>query len=99
MVTTVIDDCRHRHGRRGESLYLLQFETHVFGLCGKIGHVFDLTCRMIGDEIRNELQVQLLFDIDLIKTLLELVKVGEGRFPHQAKDRIRGVLRGHLESP
>ena len=77
MVTTVINDGCHRHGCRCESLYLLQFETHVLGLRCKIGHVFYLARGMIGYEIRYELQVQLLFDIDLVKTLLELVKVGE----------------------
>ena len=51
---------------------------------------------MAGDEVRDELLVEMLLAVDAVEDALELVELLERRFAHQSEHTVAGVLRCHL---
>jgi len=72
---------RHRGGR--EVLHLFQLEVQLLGLDGQLSHIGFRTTRMTGDEVGDELLVQMFLPIDAVKDTLEVVELLERRLAHQ----------------
>ena len=70
----------------------------VFGLYGQFRHVLCPASRVTADEVRNELQVEMLLLAYPVKDLLELDEKSERRFAHQFQHVVTGMFRCHLQS-
>ena len=62
------------------------------GSHGQFGHVFEVTVGMRGDEIGDELLVQMLRFVDLVELLFQLDEHVELGLAHQLQHGIAGVF-------
>lgn len=69
--------CGYRHGSRCEVLYLFQVEVQFLGDLRQLCHVLLRTPRMAGDEVGDNLLVEMLLLIDAVKDTLEVVELLE----------------------
>jgi len=88
--------CGHGSGR--EVLHLLQVEAQLASDGGQLGHVFLMTARVAGDEVRDDLLVQMLLDVDAVEDALEVEELLERGFAHEFQYTITGVLRSNLQT-
>ena len=87
---------RYRHRRGRKVLHLLQLEVELLGLDGQLSHISLRTTRMAGDEVGDNLLVQVLLAIDAVEDALEVVELLERGLAHQVKHAFAGMLRCHL---
>ena len=90
--------CSDGHRRGSEVLYLFQMEVETLGDDGKFCHIFLLAARVGGDEIRDDLLVEILFAIDTVKLAFELIELLERRFTHQLQNTVAGMLWCYLQT-
>ena len=88
----------HRHGRWGEVLHLFQVEVQFLGDLRQLCHVLLRAARVAGDEIGDDLLVEMLVLIDAVEDALEVVELLERRLAHQLQHPVAGMLWRHLQS-
>ena len=69
--------CGYCHGRRREVLHLFQLEVQLLGLDSQLSHVSLRTAWMAGDEVGDNLLVEMLLAIDAVEDALEVVELLE----------------------
>lgn len=89
---------RNGHGGGCEVLHLLQLEIEAFGEHSQLCHVLFSAAWMAGDEIGDDLLVEVCLAIDAVEDVLEIVKLSEWRFAHQLQYVVAGVFWSHLQS-
>ena len=67
--------CGNGHGGRSEVLNLFQMKVELLGEYCQFGHVFLMTARVAGDEVGDDLLVQMLLAVDAVEHALELVEL------------------------
>ena len=70
----------------------------VFGLRCKICHIFVVTGRMAGYEIRYQLLIESGLAINAVKQFLEFSEILKTLFSHQLQHPFGSVLRCHFQS-
>ena len=90
--------CRDGHGGRCEVLHLLQLEVELFGLDSQLSHIRFRTTGMAGDEVGDNLLIEVLLTIDAVEDALEVVELLERRLTHQVKHAFAGMFRSYLQS-
>ena len=88
----------YRHGRRREVLYLFKLVAHLACKTGQLGHIILMTTWVAGDEVGDNLLVEMLFTIDAVEDALEFVELLERRFAHQRQYTIGSMLWSHLQT-
>ena len=86
------------HGRWSEVLNLFELEVEMLGDDSQLGHISLRTPWMAGDEIGDDLLVEMLLAIDAVEDALEFVELLERGLAHQVQHAIAGVFRGHLQT-
>jgi len=86
------------HGRGGEVLNLFEVEVQLFGDDSQLRHILLLTTWVGGDEVGDDLLVQVLFAIDTVEDALELIELLERGLAHQSEHTVAGMFRGHLQA-
>ena len=87
-----------RHGGRGEVLYLFEVEVQLFGNLRQLCHVLLRASRMAGDEVGDDLLVEVLLLVDTVEDALEVIEQLEGRLAHEPQHPVAGMLGSHLQS-
>ena len=98
VVTRVPRLGRYRHGCGREVLHLFQLEVELLGLDSQLSHIGFRTTRMAGDEVGDNLLIEMFLTIDAIEDALEVVELLERRFAHQVKHALAGMLWCHLQA-
>ena len=88
----------NRHWRGREVLDLFEVEIKTFGYSRKFSHIFFSATRVRGDEIRNNLLVELFVLIYIVENLLEFSELRERWLTHQLKNTVGSVLGSHFKS-
>ena len=86
------------HGRGREVLNLFKLEVEMFGDDSQLGHIGLTASGMAGDEVGDDLLVEMLLAIDAVEDALELVELLERRFAHQRQHMVGSVLWSHLQA-
>ena len=73
-------------------------EVQALGDDGKLCHILFMTARMGTDEVRDNLLVQSLLLVDLVKDALKLIEQVERWLAHKLQYLGAGMLRSHLQS-
>ena len=73
-------------------------EVQALGDYRQLCHILFMTARMRTDEVWNDLLVETLFLVDLVKDALELVEQIERWLAHELQDLRTGMFRRHLQS-
>jgi hypothetical protein len=71
------------HGRRRKVLNLFELEVKMLGDHSQLGHIGLRATRVAGDEIGDDLLVEMLLAIDAVEDALELVELLERRLSHK----------------
>lgn len=98
MITRVIGLGGHGHGGGRKVLDLFELEAEFFGFSGKVGHILEVAAGVAGDEIGDELLVDLFAFTDGVESGFELVEKLERRFSHHLEDVVGGMFGGDLEA-
>ena len=72
-------------------------EVQFLGNLRQLRHICLGTSRMTGDEVGDELLVEVLLLIDAIEKTLEVVELLERRLAHQLEHLVAGMFRCHLQ--
>ena len=56
-----------------------------------------MTTRVAGDEVGDDLLVEVLLATDAVELSLEVLELLERRLAHEVEHAVAGVLRGHLQ--
>lgn len=86
------------HWGGSEVLHLLQMEIELLRNLSQLGHIALGASGMTGDEVGDELLVEMLLLIDAIEDALEVVEQLERGLAHQSQHAVAGVFRSHLQS-
>ena len=89
---------RDGHGRRREVLHLFKFIAHLARQSGQLGHITLMTTRMAGDEVGDDLLVEVLLAIDAVEDALELVELLERRLAHESEHMVGSMFGRHLQT-
>lgn len=90
--------CGNGHRSRGEVLHLFQMEIELFGMYGKLSHVFLFASRVGGYEVGDNLLSQVLLCVDAVEDALELFKQIERWLSHQVKYVVGSMFRSYLQT-
>jgi len=63
-----------------------------------LGHILLVTAWMAGDEVGDNLLVEMLLATDAVELSLEVLELLERWLAHEVEHAVAGVLRGHLQS-
>ena len=88
------------YGHRGwrKVLYLFEVEVEALGDDGELCHVLLLTTGVGGDEVGDNLLVQVLFAVDTVEDAFEGIELLERGLSHEVEHTVGGVLWGHLQT-
>ena len=86
----------HRRGR--EVLHLFELVPHTACEVGQLRHVALVATGMRGDEVRDELLVEVLLLVYAVEDAFELFEELERRFSHKHQHIVRRMLRGYLQT-
>ena len=70
----------------------------MLGLYGQIGHISLAAAWVTGDEVGDDLLVEVFLATDAVEDALELVELLERWFAHQSQHAVGGVFRGNLQA-
>ena len=90
--------CGDCHGCGREVLNLFKLEVEMFGDDSQLGHIGLTASWMAGDEVGNNLLVEMLLAIDAVEDALEVVELLERGLAHQVKDALAGMFWRYLQS-
>ena len=96
IVTRIPRLSRDCHGCGGEVLNLFELEVEMLGDDSQLGHIRLRTPWMAGDEIGDDLLVEMLLAIDAVEDALELVELLERGFAHEVQHAVAGVFRSNF---
>ena len=89
---------RDGHRRRREVLHLFEMEIQFLGDFSQLLHVGFGASGMAGDEVGDELLVEVLLLIDAVEDALEVVELLERGLAHTQQHTVAGVFGGYLQS-
>ena len=98
IITRIPRLSRDCHGCGGEVLNLFELEVEMLGDDSQLGHISLRTPWMAGDEIGDDLLVEMLLAIDAVEDALEFVELLERWFAHQHQYVVAGVFWSNLQS-
>ena len=75
VVTRVPRLGRYRHRRGREVLHLFQLEVELFGLDSQLSHIRFRTTGMAGDEVGDNLLIEVLLTIDAVEDALKVIEL------------------------
>ena len=75
VVTRVPRLGRYRHGCGREVLHLFQLEVELLGLDSQLSHIGFRTTRMAGDEVGDNLLIEVFLTIDAVEDALEIIEL------------------------
>ena len=65
---------------------------------GQLGHILLVTAWVAGDEVGDDLLIEMLLTTDAVELALEVLELLERWLAHEVEHTVTGVLRGHLQS-
>lgn len=71
-------------------------EVQLLGNLRQLCHVLFCAARVTGDEVGDDLLVEVLLFVDTVEDTLEVVELLERRLPHQLQHLIAGMLWRYL---
>ena len=88
------------NGHRGwrKVLYLFEVEVETLGDDSEFGHIFLMAAGMGGDEVGDNLLVQVLFAVDTVEDALEGIELLERGLAHEMEHTVGGMFRGHFQT-
>ena len=98
MVAGVIYGGGERHGGGGEVLHLFEFEVEGFGFGCEFRHVFGAASGVGGDEVGDDLLVEVVAAVEVVELLFECFEEVEGGFAHESEDAVGDVFGGDFEA-
>ena len=88
----------YRHRRRREVLHLFKFIAHLARETCQLSHISLTAAWMAGDEVGDNLLIEMLLAIDTVEDTLELVELLERWLAHQLQHMVTGMLGSHLQT-
>ena len=73
-------------------------EVQLFGDDSQLRHILLLAAWVGGDEVGDDLLVQVLLAVDTVEDAFELIELLERGFAHQSEHAFAGMLRGYLQA-
>ena len=70
----------------------------MLGDDGQFGHVGLAAARVAGDEVGDDLLVEVFFAVDAVEEALECVELLERRLAHESQHMVGGMLWCHLQA-
>ena len=86
------------HGCRREVLNLFKLKAEFTGDAGQLRHILLMTAGMAGDEVGDNLLVEVLLTADAVEDALKVVELLERGLTHQVKHTVAGVFRCNLQT-
>ena len=86
------------HGCRCKILNLFKLEIEMFGDDSQLSHVSLPATWMAGDEVGDDLLVEMLLTVDAVEDTLELVELLERWLAHQLQYMVAGMLGSYLQA-
>jgi len=90
--------CADGHWRRREVLHLFELESQFPCDVGQLRHILFVAAGVAGDEVRNNLLVEMLLAADAVEDALEVEELLERRFAHQSQHAVAGMFGCHFQS-
>ena len=98
IVTRIPRLSRDCHGCGGEVLNLFELEVKMLGDNSQLSHIGLRATWVAGDEIGDDLLVEMLLAIDAVEDALELVELLERRLAHEVQYAVAGVFGSNLQT-
>ena len=77
---------------------LFQLEIKLLGLDSQLSHIRFRTSRVTGNEVGDNLLIEVFLTIDAIEDALEVIELLERWLTHEVENTLAGMLRGNLQT-